>query len=268
MPHCRVFETRESISAREIMMLPTVTGDPQPQAAISIQPISKITAPEHTGHPTGLAPARSTGVTALNYTRNTQTANKDFTRHVYRTICPTQSTSGVLSALTLPTGFRARNDQKVWESEFPAVSVRLRADLSGFCTAANGLGFYPPYSSIKIQHHGDHMLARQQTPVSTLLPPWFPRSIIHGLETRTLVSVFDRQAPGLITLTTLLFFYHHGFGVLVMGIQTLLLILWSREKRFPARIFVHTWTAIQRTSKSAMSASYLQERKRKIQQQT
>ncbi|KAG1766207.1 hypothetical protein EDD22DRAFT_820186 [Suillus occidentalis] len=47
-------------------------GDPQP--VILIQPILETTAPEHTGHPTGLAPARSTGFAALNHT---QIANKD-----------------------------------------------------------------------------------------------------------------------------------------------------------------------------------------------
>lgn len=52
-------------------------GDPQPVKVISIQPILETTAPEHTGHPAGLAPARSTGFAALNHTRNTQIANKD-----------------------------------------------------------------------------------------------------------------------------------------------------------------------------------------------
>lgn len=45
-------------------------GDPQPVKVISIQPILETTAPEYTGHPAGLA--------ALNHTRNTQIANKDF----------------------------------------------------------------------------------------------------------------------------------------------------------------------------------------------
>ncbi|KAG1818454.1 uncharacterized protein BJ212DRAFT_1345612 [Suillus subaureus] len=54
-------------------------GGPQPQPVISIQPVSKTTVPEHTGNSVGLAPSRSTGVTALNHTRNTQTADKDLT---------------------------------------------------------------------------------------------------------------------------------------------------------------------------------------------
>ncbi|KAG2151420.1 hypothetical protein DEU56DRAFT_880080 [Suillus clintonianus] len=54
-------------------------GDPQP--VISIRGISEKTAPEHTCHPAVLAPARSTntGVTALDHTHNTQTANGDLT---------------------------------------------------------------------------------------------------------------------------------------------------------------------------------------------
>ncbi|KAG2039551.1 hypothetical protein BDR03DRAFT_1008877 [Suillus americanus] len=54
-------------------------GDPQPRPAISIQPISKTTSPGHTGHPAGLSPARPTGVTTLNHTCNTQTADQDLT---------------------------------------------------------------------------------------------------------------------------------------------------------------------------------------------
>lgn len=58
----------------------TTCGDTQSQAVISIQPlISKATALEHIGHPADLAPALSTGVIALDHTRNAQTANKDLT---------------------------------------------------------------------------------------------------------------------------------------------------------------------------------------------
>ncbi|KAG0703794.1 hypothetical protein DFH29DRAFT_915118 [Suillus ampliporus] len=51
-----------------------------PQPVIPIQAISETTAPEHTGQPASLAPARSNGVTSfLDHTHNTQTASKDLT---------------------------------------------------------------------------------------------------------------------------------------------------------------------------------------------
>ncbi|KAG1790272.1 uncharacterized protein HD556DRAFT_1242532 [Suillus plorans] len=123
----------------------TTRGDTQSQAVISIQPsISKATAPEHIGHPADLAPALSTGVTALNHTRNAQTANKDLT-------ATSAEKSALCKALPVSGPPSLVNSVSVCDANSSSSSTKLpgtlKASGSTFATESPGAAGHLPHNS-------------------------------------------------------------------------------------------------------------------------